>query len=435
VVDRSGTVYALGRAAFLLSQVTDGKPSRGVVDFEAEKKRTPPVRLRDARVTGLLGVDVARSDLEKILKSLGARIAARTETWIDVYPPCYRADLTREIDLIEEVARLQGYDKIPTKLPLVTPGGKADVRLGWERRLRSFLTGEGLTEVVNLTFASPEMNRRFGGLWDGAISPVGVVNPLNRETSELRSSLLPSLLGNLRKHVEQKIGSFWAFELGRAFGRLPSAQTAQKQLLSGLLYGARERRGLQADEKPVTFFDLKGVVEGVLELMGLAGAVVWDPGTASFLHPGKASTLKVAGSQAGVVGEIHPDLRSQLDLPPGFLFELDFETLLQYARDDLVIRPLPRFPSVERDLALVIEELLPAQQIVSWIQNLHHPLIEQVRVFDEYRGPQIGEGKKSLAYEISYRAEDRTLTDSEINDIHESLTERIMSVFNAQIRR
>jgi phenylalanyl-tRNA synthetase beta chain len=291
-------------------------------------------------------------------------------------------------------------------------------------------------EVVNFTFASPEMNRRFGGLWDGAVSPVGVLNPLSQETSEMRLSLLPSLVGNLRSHVEQKVRSFWAFEVGRAFSRLSREQTDQKELLSGLLYGARERRGLQADEKPVTFFDLKGVVEGILELMGLAGTVSWEAGAApSFLHPGKAGTLKLSGSQAGVVGEIHPDLRGQLDLPSVFVFELDFETLLQYARGDLVIRPLPRFPSVERDLALVVEELLPAQQVVSWIQDLHYPLIEQVQVFDEYRGPQIGEGKKSLAYKISYRAEDRTLTDSEINDLHQSLAEKIVSDFNAQIRR
>jgi phenylalanyl-tRNA synthetase beta chain len=435
VVDRSGTVYALGRAAFLLSEVTGGNPSRGVVDSEAEKKKVQPIRLRDARVKSLLGVDLERADVERILKSLGARTAVRSDTEVEVYPPYYRADLSREVDLVEEIARLHGYNKIPTKLPLVKPGGKADVRLRWERRLRSFLVGEGLTEVINLTFASPEMNRRFGGLWDGAVSPVELLNPLNQETSEMRLSLLPSLLGSLRSHVEQKVRSFWAFEMGRAFSRLSREQTAQKELLSGLLYGARERRGLQADEKPVTFFDLKGVVEGILELMGLAGTVAWDAGAVSFLHPGKAGILKLSGSRAGVVGEIHPDLRGQSDLPPVFVFELDFETLLQYARDDLVIRPLPRFPSVERDLALVVEELLPAQQVVSWIQDLHHPLIEQVQVFDEYRGPQIGEGKKSLAYKISYRAEDRTLTDSEINDIHQSLAEKIVRDFNGQIRR
>lgn len=435
VVDRSGTVYALGRAAFLLSEVTRGTPSRGVVDFEVERKKSPPIRLRDARVTGLLGIHLERAGIEGILKSLGARIAARSDTEVEVYPPSHRPDLCREVDLVEEIARLHGYDKITTKLPLVKPGGRTDGRLRWERRLRSFLAGEGLTEVVNLTFASPEMNRRFGGVWDGAGSPVGVLNPLSQETSEMRLSLLASLSGNLRSHVEQKVRSFWAFEMGRAFRRLSPEQTAQKELLSGLLYGARERTGLQADDKPATFFELKGIVEGILELTGLTDAVVWEAGTVSFLHPGKAAILKLAGSRAGVVGEIHPELRAQLDLPSVLVFELDLETLLQYARDDLVVRPLPKFPSVERDLAVVLDELLPARRIVSWIQDLHHPLIEQIQVFDEYRGPQIGEGKKSLAYKISYRAEDRTLTDSEINDIHQSLAEKIATDFNAQIRR
>ena len=431
-VDMEGTLYALDRAVFLLGEIAGGAPVKGVVDCYPRRAKAVSILLRDERIHRLLGVQLKRGEIEGIFKSLGLKVQGRSKGGLKILPSSYRRDLTREADLVEELARLHGYENIPSTLPLVRPQGKGDSHLRWERRMRSFLVGEGLTEVINLSFTSEDMNRRFYGLGEGRRTPVSILNPLAQESSEMRLSLIPGLVANLRAHIDQKVRGFYAFELGKVFSLDPSEE---RQHLAGLLFGQRERRGLRSTERPLTFLDLKGLVEGVLEVGGVDHNAVWvnDSG-ASFLHPGKAASLKLNGTHIGFLGEIHPDLCEELDLPPFFIFELDFEKWVQYAPSHLTVRPIPRFPSVERDLAVVVDEAFPAQRIVSWIRDLRHSLIEEVRLFDEYRGSPIPEGKKNLAYTISYRAENRTLTDAEVHVLHQDLIAQISQVFGAQLR-
>lgn len=191
------------------------------------------------------------------------------------------------------------------------------------------------------------------------------------------------------------------------------------------------------EEPPLTLLDVKGLVEGILELVGVEQSAVWTTSDVpSCLHPGKAASLQfVDGSRMGYVGELHPDLCEELGLPSSLIFELDIEGLVQYAPRQLTVRSLPRFPSVERDLSIVLEDGFPAQRIISWIkEQFNHSLIEDVHVFDQYKGAPVPEGKKSLAYTISYRAKDRTLTDAEVNSLHRDLISRIGEVFGAQLR-
>lgn len=465
-VDPEGTIYALDRAAFLLGEIAGGIPLKGLVDCYPRRTKAAPILVRYQRVKELLGIDLTPREIERILKSLGLKIQGRSKIGLKGIPPSYRPDLPREADLIEEMARLHGYNDIPARLPLVRPHGKVDPRLRWERKIRSFLIGEGLTEVINLPFTSEEMNQRFRGLGKSHRSPVSVLNPLVQDSSEMRLSLIPGLLANLRTHVGQKVRGLAVFELGKVFSlQVQSAEghhhgdakmsIQEGQHLAGILFGRRAHRGLGKGERSFTFLDLKGLIEGVLETVGMEAQITWaSNGSASFLHPGKTAALQRNGSSIGLLGEIHPDLCEQWELPAFLVFELDFEGLVHYARRDLTVRPLPRFPSVERDLAVMVDEAFPAQRIISWIKNLSSSLsedkalqneqiaarlldcslIEDVKVFDQYRGSSIPEGKKSLAYTISYRAENRTLTDAEVNDLHQYLVTRIGEVFGAQLR-
>lgn len=436
-VDPEGTLYALDRAVFLLGKIAGGVPLKGVVDRYPRRAKAAPILVRDQRAKALLGIELKPREMERILKSLGLKIQVRSKSGLKVVPPSYRRDLGREADLIEELARLHSYEKIPSTLPLVRPqGGRADLRLRRERRMRFFLVGEGLTEMINLPFTSEEMNRRFYGLWEGRGSPVVVLNPLVQENAEMRLSLIPGLLGNLRAHSARKVRSFCAFELGEVFCLDTKGSPRERQHLAGILYGQRERRGLRAkEETPLTFLGLKGLIEGILEVIGVEDRALWtSSGIASFLHPGKAVHLQFDGSSMGYLGEVHPDLCEELGTSPLLTFELDFERLVQYAPRQLTTRPFPRFPSVERDLAVVVDESFPAQRIIRWIKELSNSLIEDVQVFDQYRGAPIPEGKKSLAYTISYRAEERTLTDGEVNALHQDLVSQIGEVFGAQLR-
>jgi phenylalanyl-tRNA synthetase beta chain len=355
---------------------------------------------------------------------------------LKVIPPTSRPDISREADLIEELARLYGYNNIPTTLPLVhLSGGKNDNRLNWERKLRAFFTGEGLSEVINLPFTAATLNVLFVGLWQGAPAPVAVLNPLAKDNAELRHSLVPGLLDNLRLNLAQQARGFAAYHLGKVFRLTSDGASEERQVVAGLIHGLRARRGLRhGEEAPRGFLDCKGLVEGILDIVRIRQSVSWAADSITILHPGRSAALRYDDNKIGYLGELHPDLCDQLELPPVLLFELDFEKLLEYAPRQLTAHALPRFPAVERDVAIVVDRDFAAHQIISWSKNLGEPLIEHVEVFDQYLGAPIPAGKKSLAYKVSYRAEDRTLTDAEVNLLHQSLVEQLGKTFGAERR-
>jgi len=435
-VDPGGTLAALHRAVSLMSRLSVGTPAAGVADRYPRKPKTSTLWLREERIEKLLGARVDGKQAEKLLRSLGldARRVERQKK-IRVVAAARRPDLSREADLIEEIARLRGYEKIPTTLPPLRAGGRNDDRLTWERRLRSFLGGEGFAEVINLPFTTENLNRSFPGLWDNAPTPVAVLNPLAKESAQMRLSLLPGLIENLRLNLAQKAETFYACHLGKTFRVGADGETKEQQCLAGVMYGPRKRVGLRLGEaRAAEFLDAKGLVEGILDLLHVQAPVTWSVETIGILHPGRAAALHAAGRKFGRLGQIHPDVCDAFGLPPFVAFELDFEGLLQYAPRQIAARSLPRFPSVERDFAVVVDRAFPSRQIVDWIKNRGEPLIEAASVFDQYLGPPIAEGKKSLAYKISYRAEDRTLTDSEVNTLHQTLVEQIGQMFGAQLR-
>jgi phenylalanyl-tRNA synthetase beta chain len=436
-VDPEGTLLALNRAVDLLASAAMGISVPGVADRYPGRPQPSPLFLREERVEEILGVRIGGQQAEKLLRSLGLKTQRQASSGrIKVVVPPRRRDLTREADLIEELARLHGYQRVPSTLPLLrSSGGRSDHRLGWERKTRSLLAGEGLVEVVNSPFTTEKLNRVFAGLWAGDASPVAVLNPIAKENAEMRLSLIPGLIENLRANLAQKAESFCAYHLGKVFRLGRDGTTEERQWLGAILYGPRARRGLRTGtESSLTFLDCKGLVEGILDLLCMDETVGWSREGSAFLHPGRAAVLVRDDKKLGYLGQVHPDVSDELGVPPFLLFELDFEGLLQYAPRRITARSLPRFPSVERDFAVVVEGEFPSQQIINWIKNRGEALIEYVEVFDQYAGSPIPAGKKSLAYKISYRADDRTLTDTEVNTLHKNLVDQIAKFFGAQVR-
>ncbi len=251
----------------------------------------------------------------------------------------------------------------------------------------------------------------------------------------MRHSLIPGLAENLRVNLAFKARAFHAYHMGKVFYVSANREIIERTCIAGLLYGPRARRGLRlGEENPVDFLQCKGIVESILELFHLRDSATWASAQTASLHPGKSAKLLYRETPLGYLGELHPNIAQQLELPSFFLFELDFEKLLEYAPARITINPLPRFPAVERDVALVVDRDFASQHVISWIKGLGEILIEHVEVFDQYLGAPIPEGKKSLAYKISYRAEDRTLTDAEINELHQRLVEQLGETFGAERR-
>ncbi|MPZ75164.1 MAG: phenylalanine--tRNA ligase subunit beta [Deltaproteobacteria bacterium] len=437
-VDPSGTVAAADRATALMAEYAGGSVEAGVLDSYPRPPKISSILLRQESIEKLLGTRIPPDQVEKFLKALGLKIHKRAgQGSLEVLPPTRRTDLTREADLIEDLARLYGYQNIPTTLPILQcAAARADYHLAWERRIRSFLAGEGLVEAINLPFTSEAMNHAFSGLWDGPTSAVPVLNPLVKESAEMRLSLLPGLIDNFRLNLAQQAENFFAYQLGKIFRRQANGEIEEKQCLAGLLFGSRTRKGLRSsgNGSAIGFLDSKGLVEGILDVFHLRESVIWSRAKLSVLHPGRASDLLYDGQKIGHMGESHPNLIDQFGVPAFLPFELDFDKLVQYSPRQIKASSLPRYPAVERDIALVVDQALPSQQIIGCINELGQTLIERIEVFDEYRGASIPEGKKSLAYKISYRANDRTLTDGEVNALHQDLVDHVGKVFTAQRR-
>jgi len=437
-VDPEGTVLALDRVTELIVRMAGGSVARGVLEKRAgDRLGERAIRLRPQRVNFLLGTELGAAEIGRHLSALGAGVAAPTEGSLRVVPPSHRFDLQSEIDLVEEVARLAGYQSIPATLPAVRVGGPGPgPQRRAEQRIREALRAAGLSEMVTLGLIAAEENRTFPGLGDTTSGPVALANPLSADAAELRLSLLPGLLRALDENLRQGEPLVAAFSLGRVYRRQADGYQ-EGPSLALLLAGRWPRPEIGEADRACGFGDLKGTVDLVFARLH-AESPRWErlAAGAPYLHPARSARVTVGGTLCGLAGVLHPDLVAsrRLDVEP-WLAELDLRRVLQYVPARFAVRPLPRFPAVTRDLAVVADRGFEAQQVLDAIREAAQPLVEEVRVFDHYTGSPIPEGRKSVAYSISYRAADRTLTDEEVNELHEELLGRVLRRLPVEVRR
>ncbi len=438
-VDPQGTVLALDRAAVLIAQLVGGTVSRGVIDVYPHPFVPVAIQLRAPRLNAFLGVSVDKAEVKQRLRTLGISLkSVGRETW-SVTPPSYRSDLTQEADLIEEVARLRGYETIPTTLPRVAMQEREpDIESELGRRIRTVLSTQGLAEMLTMSFTSTRLNSLLPGLFANA-TPITLLNPLSLEDAQMRLSVLSNIIRALQLNLRQGETHVAAFELGKVFHTQNGASLDQRTehlCLSGLLYGKWPVSGIGQAETPVSFADLKGILETLWQELRYETPVQWRrEAEAPFLHPGKSAVLSLNSEFLGVAGALHPTLCAELALPDTpWVFELNFSILARFARAAAPYQTLPRFPAVVRDIAIIANEDVPAQAVLDVVHSLQNPLIIETRLFDLYRGAPIPAQKKSLAYSISYRAPDRTLTTQEVNILHSQIIEHIVRTLRVEIR-
>jgi phenylalanyl-tRNA synthetase beta chain len=434
VTDIDGVAPAADRAAALMVRQCGASVARGRVDVYPSAQPPAPISLRLKRVNELLGMSIGRAEVASRLKSLGLSVSPATGGTLTVVPPTYRSDLTREVDIIEEIVRLGGYENLPTTLPECVLSGGAE--RPDERRLRDLkrlLTALGLNEAVLLSFCSRRLNALFPGL-GGSGQPVAIINPVTQDEPEMRRSLCPGLIRAVRDNVDQGGSAAALFCLGKVFwqddsfkeGLRLAVAIARKVPTSGLAGAAVH-----------DFTDVKGLVESVLDALGVREAS-WLPATGlTAFHPGKTARIEIDGHFVGIVGSLHPAVEEELRVTgPCWTFELDLDQLLEYCPRRVIFKDLPRFPMVVRDLAVVTEESFASDQVIRFVRawTRGEQLIADVFLFDQYIGPPIPPGRKSLAYSICYRAPDRTLTDAEVNEMHARLITAVQSTLHVEPR-
>lgn len=440
-VDLEKAHQAADRALQLIQLLGAGTPVPGRVDAFVAPEDRPPIRLRLERVNLILGTALDRETVEKVLVSLQLDLLEKKEgEWL-VAPLSYRRDLEKEIDLIEEIARINGYDKIPTTLPYgSTTQGMKTQEQQLRQRISHLMASQGLMDIISYSFINP---RHFQWLMLPESHPlrrtVVVKNPLSEEQGVMRTTLVPGLLETMRRNLNRRNKNIRLFELGNVYfsNGFPAERPLpeEKWHLGAAVTGQKEKSWAYGEEE-YDFYYLKGVVENLLAALGIEDLVFTAGKDLPWLHPGRAAVLSIKGRVVGSVGEVHPLVLENYGLEQKTtVLELDVEALLAATKTGIHYQPLAKYPAVSRDLAVIVPEKVEAQAVFAVITATGGDWLKQVRLFDLYRGKQVGEDLKSLAFSLTWQAEDRTMTDEEVNARHELIAAKLAAQLGAEIRR
>ncbi len=436
-------LYAAQRALKLIKEVAGGSIATGVVDvFPGESQRVP-ILLTESRTSRVLGAEVSSDEASELLSKLGFTPKEHGDGALEVTPPYWRTDISLEEDLIEELVRTKGFDWVPTmSLSGRVPQFEPQPMIALKQVLRDELRSLGLTEVINYSLTNPNYLSAHGlpeylteaetSVEDSAA--LRVANPLSSEQSELRRSLRYGVLQSLASNMNHHQDTLRLFELGRIYlsrtGNLPD----EREHLAGAITGIRRDPHLM-DPEPgnVDFYDMKGILDALLAKLDIF--VTYEPANDRLLHPGRTARLCVGDKAIGVVGEVHPKSLAAFNLGvnPSIYFEIDLAYLLEsMPGQPRQARTIPRFPGAVRDLALVLDESLPAGTVQSILEAT--ALVAEARLFDVYTGGNIDTGKKSLAYRIVWQSPGRTLTNEEVDKAQNRLLLRLAKELGATLR-
>ena len=431
--DPEGIIPALNRAAQLIAEIAGGEICSGIVDVYPGKQEAINIQLRPERTNFVLGTKIGEEEMRDILTRLGFTVSDAFE----VTAPTFRPDVSQEIDLVEEIARVYGFDNIPTTLPRGDiPIPQVDRKEDLRERVKIYLLQCGMMEAMNYAFYPPDVfdRIRFEST-DPLRQAVQIANPLTEDQSIMRTTLLPSLLANAQRNRNHQINDVQFFECSKVF--IPNGTDEypnEPERVAGIIAG-NLGAGVYGDPlRPADFFDIKGVVEGMLDRCGVSDYTITHTDHPTF-HPGRRAEICIEDKALCVFGEAHPEVLENYDLPhKAYLFELDFERLAGVVEPMKQFEPIPIYPSVNRDLAIVLDADTPASRPTEIIKAAGGELVSALHLFDVYTGEQVPEGKKSLAFAIEYRSITETLTDEIVDQVHGGILDQLEQELGATLR-
>jgi phenylalanyl-tRNA synthetase beta chain len=436
-IDPEGVIRAVDRAAQLMLEVGGGSIATGRIDIYPAPITQPVLILRVDRANRFLGTQLTLAQMAEILTGIEMHVEQLDDHRLQVVPPSFRQDVTREVDLMEEIARLAGYNTIASTYPQASVYAELpDAHLVCRETVREMLAGFGFAETITYSFISEASLAQLRlSEDDRRTRPLRLQNPLSEDQAVMRTSLMPGLLATTRRNLDFRNMNLRIYELSKVFLATQEELPEERYCLAGFMTGMRHPQLLYAGEDGMDYTDVKGVVEALLGSFHIQGCRYLAEPLEPYLDPWAAAAIFHGSQRLGALGRLHPEVQRDWDLKtPVFLFELDYDLLFQLRGTQPLYRPLPKFPSVTRDMALVVDVGLPVQRPVDFVTDQHEPLLEQVEVFDLYQHEQLGKGKKSVGYRLVYRALDRNLTDEEVNNIHAGLVQKVLAAFQATLR-
>ncbi len=435
-LSRELTMPALRRVTRLILQIAGGTAASGVIDVYPGKLEEKWLRLSAARVRGLLGMELDIESIERTLGLLGFTCrGAGPSDEIEVMAPYWRSDVQGTADLVEEIARIIGYDRIPlTQLSAPIPAHEPAPRLDLREALRDAMVGCGFQEVLTYSLTSgASISKLYPSGQSCGPEPMKVANPLSQEQSVLRTTLRANLLACFARNEKYEDGGIRLFEIGKVFRPRDKGQPNEVEMLCAVLGGPKLPVSWRGQAGVIDFYDAKGVVEAVFDRLGIV--VAFAPSTADeTFRTGRAAVINAGGATAGALGEVHPKVAEGFELGRTvYLLELDLEVLLPLAPATRRYQPLPKYPGVIRDIAIILERSVEWSRVERLVRSF--PLVVSCQPFDLYEGKQVPEGKKSLAFRVVYLSPDRTLTDEEAGKVHQQIIERLGQELGAVLRR
>ncbi len=438
-VDPQGTIYAMERAARMMNEMAGGHLVEGYIDVNSGPRSPRSLSLGVTATNKLLGTDLDGGQMADLLRSIEFEAELKEQGRLEVTPPSFRVDISRPVDLMEEVARLAGYDGIATTFPSIAPSGTGpDRRRSCRDKIRSLLTGMGFSEAINYSFVSRDSCERLRlPQEDERRRQLVLLNPLADDQAVMRTCLVPGLLETVSRNLARQVNHLRLFEVGKVFlsrgaDRLPE----EPEMLAGVMTGRRYEAQLYAKNAECDFFDIKAAVEGIcagLAIEKICFTAVED-GDCRFTQPGQSAWVYSGSTRLGLVGRVHAKVCRAYDLKqPVFVFDLDLEKILAVIPGQRFAAPIPRYPSTSRDITLIVDQEIESRLILEHLAGMNEKLIDDFYLFDVFQGKPIPDGKKSISIRIVYRSAEGTLEDEQVNRLHGAVGKRLIEAFKASV--
>lgn len=438
-VDSETTIKALDRAAQLLQEMGACTVCEGIVDVYPNPKQANYVTFTPEQINNHLGTNIAKDVMLNIITSVGFDVTKDENDEITVKVPSWRNDVTCMADISEEIARLHGFDKIKSTLPNgVSMQGTQSAKQAFIDKVKASLSSQGLYETISFALTNEETFNKLNIPQDSPLrKAVPIMNPLSDEYPLVRTTLLSSIFDNLARNLARKNDDVALFEVGSVFfpKALPVTELPDEVVkIAGAITGRRNAQGWNQTNDMVDFYDAKGIIEELLANLRVTRYTV-EAGTHYAMHPGKTALFKKSRDVIATVGEVHPAVLSAYGITkPVYIFELDATTVMKYMAKDLKYKALPKYPATSRDLAMLVDVDVNAADIEKAMTKAAGQNLTQITLFDVYTGKQVEEGKKSLAFSLTFQSNDKTLTDAEIDPAIEKIVAKLQKDFNANLR-
>ncbi|MGE0157042.1 MAG: phenylalanine--tRNA ligase subunit beta [Geobacter sp.] len=429
---------ALDRAATLMAELAGGTVAAGRVDAYPSPKQPVSICFRPQRCNDMIGIQLTSERMAELFRNLAFTVATNTDGSLQVGIPSWRIDIEREIDLIEEICRLNGFDQVPASMPVAAViSDRPSRHQQLQRLVRDHFVAEGMNEIVTFSFIGPDGADKLGLSGDDPRrSGIRLCNPLAEEQSVMRTTLLPGLLETASRNMSFRSLDLRLFEMRRIYMPTAGAELPHEPIwATGLISGARFAESWCQQQAEADFFDAKAVLENLFEKLQLDG-IRWSAEQPEpYYHPGKACRILCGTTLIGTLGELHPAVQGRYELErPAYCFELDFEALVRLSGKRRAIVPPSRYPDSVRDLALLAPLELASEQLLSCVSGLRLKELEDVNVFDLYQGQAIPSGQKSIALRLRYRSPERTLTDDEVSALHQKVVDTLAKKLGVALR-